>query len=184
MDIVQKGVEICASDRPIRAFGVVVEGIATFVSATDCRSEIDATGKRYSTSALSVVDDVEARASNGTVESVYIYCDGVTELQHLPVAVNNPEEVTISHLSDCAKKAEDYIEIFFKTDEIKAVWIKDWADDTTKTAAKILAEYRKLPLIVVNGQDRIADIADSIGANVTPGNDGFNTPKIEDIFHV
>jgi hypothetical protein len=112
MNIVQKGVEICASDRPIRAFGVVVEGCATFVSATDCRSEVDAkSGKRYSTSALSVVDDVDARASNGTVESVYTYCDGETEVQILPVAVNNPEEVTIYHLSDCAKKAEDYIEI-------------------------------------------------------------------------
>jgi hypothetical protein len=185
MNVVQKGVEICASDRPIRAFGVIVEGQATFVSATDCWSEIDEdSGERYPTATLDVVDDIEARASNGTLDSIYTYWNGKTELETLPVAVKNPDDATIHHLSDCAKKSDDYIEIFFKTEEIKAIWIKEWADEGTKTAAKILAKYRKLPLIVVNGRDRIDDIADSIGANVTPGNDGFKSPTMETLFNV
>lgn len=185
------GVEICAADRPIRAFGMIADGEVTFVSAVDCWSQVRE-GKREPGGMVELryIDDVTARCNpegGDNVVDIYRHHNRWFKDERWQWdAVENPEESTVSSMSAHAavRGSHEYIEMFFRAAELKALWVKDWADPATKRAAAILAIHRAVPLVTVKGADRIADIADQIGLNETPGNDNYVTPTFGDMVNV
>lgn len=138
------GVEICAADRPIGAFGIVTTGshIATF--PWDVWSEIDPTGRR--------VSDHHAGITGATDQRQYeAYCRGVM-LDELA-----DRDADIRDIS----KYRRYRESWISATAIRAVWIKPWVSAETHRAAEIIARHYGVPLLFVSGTTRIWDVLDT-----------------------
>ena len=165
LDTALSGVELCAADRPIRAFGILAEGKATVAYSDDCFSVLK-NGERFPTRVVREVSD-DAPVDNLATT------DGII------AEVVSPSKGTIRLMSDSAQKqdgSKGYIEIFFRCENLRAIWVKDWASSATKKAAAIFAKNRGVPMITVTGSTRPWDIDLD-----TPGNDNFQQPTIGDI---
>jgi hypothetical protein len=198
LNVAMSGVEICAADRPIKAFGMIAEGEVTAVTPRDCWSEVK-NGERTPTESTVDVSEqyatanmVDGKVTVEVTETVTFY--GSRPARHLPERVykikrktavtamplvRNPSEHYVNSLNGVD---HNYAELFFKATQLKAIWVKSWADDTTKAAAKILAKSRGVPMIIVNGTDRIADIASKIDTT-TAGNGSYTHPTIGDLIN-
>jgi hypothetical protein len=135
------GVELCAADRPIGAFGAVFLG--------HCREVFDQ-------DVWSVVGHDGLRETTGWVNKSLPAPDQ-TEFESFAQAAQAERE-----------NAKSYCEAWLTPCAIRALWIKDWADEKTALAAKIIARHRGIPLIVVSGTTRIWDVLDDQPLPVIP----------------
>ena len=133
------GVELCAADRPIGAFGVVVMGDCRKAFSQDVWSDVDADGQRF-------VDD--RQCWQGSIEQP-------THDQWEEFAQHWHAEALI----DGYKR--NYCEAWVSPIAIRAIWIKPWVKGRIRQAAEVLARTRGLPLIEISGQTRIAELLDS-----------------------
>jgi hypothetical protein len=129
-----RGVEICAADRPIGAFGAVFMGDCRTVFSQDVWSFVGSDGSRQ-------------------VQDGQYYGDS---LDH-PVDQGVLEEFCRDALTDGGR----YCELWLCAYALRALWVKEWAPDCTKKAARILAKNRGVPLLTVSGETRIWELLDS-----------------------
>lgn len=129
------GVEICIADRPIGAFGIVVGGECSALYDQDCWSTVGADGQRESTGWWNEV--IEPRTQE-EFEDFARECSLGLHGQH-PRA---------------------YVEGWLSAQALRAVWVKDWAPEKTKRAARIIARHRGVPLLTVTGTTRIWEVLD------------------------
>ena len=130
------GVEICVADRPVGAFGGVFCGDMTYLFDRDVWSYV-VDGQRYT--------DAEGALLHGE------------------------DDATIDQAgyeSLCQTAADPYYkggycEGWLKSVALRALWVKDYAPEATKKAARILALHRGVPLITVTGKTRIWDLLDN-----------------------
>ena len=139
------GVTICAAERPIGAFGAVVTGRCLAAWPYDVWSETDEKGVRTAWDApkAPIGDDV---TDNGQ-----------------DIEQREWERLLTDPNCEHADHAEAWIECY-GTPSLRAIWIKAWAPDRTKKAAKIIARHRRVPLLNV---DRDTNI-DSVWHNLRP----------------
>ena len=141
LDTALKGVELCAADRPIGAFGAVLFG--------HCREAFDQ-------DVWSVINEEGVREASGWCSKTLSDPDQLAFEQFAQAAKTErdyPRSYCEAWVSPCA---------------IRALWIKDWADSQTVAAAKAIARHRGIPLIVVSGTTRIWDVLDNQPLPVTP----------------
>lgn len=131
---VMTGVEICGADRPIGAFGVIVAGDCTAAFDHDVWSEVDRAGNRFAS--------------------------GWVNEQIQPRTQFEFEEFAHKALEERKDYPRTYSEAWVRSYALRAVWVKDWAPEATKKAAKIIAKHRGVELITVCGQTRIWDVLD------------------------
>jgi hypothetical protein len=136
------GVELCASDRPIGAFGAVFLGHCRQVFDQDVWSVIGPKGQR---------------------EASGWYCEALEE----------PDQHGFEKFAKASKDARAeypraYCEAWVSPCAIRALWVKDWADEKVVAVAKTLARHRGVPLIVVSGKTRIWDLLDNQPLPVIP----------------
>lgn len=136
------GNAICAADRPIRAFGAVVCAPYALAFPHDVWSEEN---QRSSTLRLE-----EERF--------------ILELEWLKEEKGAALLHTTSEFMDYKERVEEelsshhYCELWLEPVQVRALWVKSWADEKTKRTAKILAKHRGLPLLEVEGTTRIWDL--------------------------
>jgi len=116
------GAELACSDKPIGAFGVMVDGDTRVIFERDCWSFVDGkTGKRC------------------------------TEASHLdywvPDGLESDEQ---SAHQWCAEQTHSYCEAFVKDCTITAVWCKRDASDARYWQARSLALKLRVPLVEVS----------------------------------
>jgi hypothetical protein len=125
------GVEICAAEKGIGAFGIVLSAECRAVFPYDVWSRVDENGER---------------------ETSFVMRDG--EILY------DPSEDQYIDFNKNNKKGQ-YCEAWVRAVgevPLVAIWIKKWASKPTKKAAEILARHRNVPLIVVTGQDKVWDL--------------------------
>ena len=142
LDTALQGVELCAADRPIGAFGAVLLGYCREAFDQDVWSVINADGQR---------------------EFSGFYCSSIEE----------PDQPAFEQFAQTAKVERQeyprsYCEAWVSPCAIRALWIKDWADEQTVAAAQAIAKHRGIPLIVVDGTTRIWDLLDNQPLPVIP----------------
>ena len=60
---------------------------------------------------------------------------------------------------DFAKSSKSqYCEAWVCATGLRALWVKSWASDSTIKAAKIMASHRGVPLLILNGDQRIWEV--------------------------
>jgi hypothetical protein len=128
--------EICVADRPIGAFGVVFGGEMNALFSGDCWSKINDNGMRES----------EASADIENLDN---------QIEFETFCKNRLYELREYRNSD-----RIYSEGWMVTQALRAVWVKDWADERTIKASMIIAKNRRVPFIVVKGTTRIWDVLD------------------------
>jgi hypothetical protein len=133
LSVALSGVEICAADRPIGAFGAVVSAAQAIVWPRDVYSFLDRDGHR----------STDVPWSKATV------CGGQADAEGLFMSFSE----VMDPLSYC--------EVWIMPTILRAMWVKPWADAKTMRAAEIIAAHRGVPLLVVRGTTRIWDILDS-----------------------
>ena len=141
-----EGVELCAADRPIGAFGVVVHGHARAVFEHDVWSSIGSDGQRVSA----------ARDWN----SADIFSDpsDVADDRNITWIAPESQDEFEAFAQAHRYTSHAYVEAWIEPVAIRAVWVKSWARPSIQKVARILAATRKIPLIVVSGTDRIDGI--------------------------
>ena len=136
-----KGVELCAADRPIGAFGAVFLG--------HCREVFDQ-------DVWSVVGHEGLREATGWVNKCLQDPDQ-TAFESFAQAAQAERA-----------SAKSYCEAWIAPCAIRALWVKDWAGEKTAITAKIISKHRGIPLIVVTGTTRIWDVLDDQPLPVIP----------------
>jgi hypothetical protein len=142
LDTALQGVELCAADRPIGAFGAVLLG--------HCREAFDQ-------DVWSVINEDGQREATGWINTSVQEPDQSAFEQFAQAAKAARQEYPRS-----------YCEAWVAPCAIRALWIKDWADGQTVAAAQAIARHRDIPLIVVNGTTRIWDLLDNQPLPVIP----------------
>jgi hypothetical protein len=137
--------EICCADRPIGAFGVVILGDLSFVWSDDVWSEVDKSGKRF-------IDNPHYKIEDG--ESVIMQLASGYEV----AGIKNPSDSEALEFMQERAFGRYYCESWVEPIAITALWVKDWAKESTKKTAKLLAKNRGVPLLNVDGTTRIWDI--------------------------
>ncbi len=121
--VINAGAELACSDKPIGAFGVVVEGDTSVIFDRDCWSKIDKkTGQRC--------------------ESDEHYGGYWT-----PYGLESDEK---SAHQFCAEQKNRYCESFVKNSHILAVWCKSDASDARYWQARSLALKLRVPMVDVS----------------------------------
>jgi hypothetical protein len=131
------GVELCAADRPIGAFGAVIFGECTAAFKQDVWSEVDENGLRLT--------------DNADVSDVFY-----------PESQSDWEDFAKDSMQTRMRWQGNYCEVWMKSHVVRALWVKDWADSKTVKAAKIIARRRNIPLIVVDKHERIWNLLDAM----------------------
>jgi len=170
------GVELCVSERAIGAIGAVLEGTIRKAFASDVWSRVEG-GVR-----------VEGREDDqGDDQDNYDYWagryaipygwvdgsdDGVSGEQYEPAFQPKKREPK-SAIPSNQREFEDWThshhnphyhaEAWMRATALRALWVKEWAPEATKQAAKILANSRGIPLFVVSGKnDKIWNLLDDV----------------------
>lgn len=143
LDTAMGGVELCAADRPIGAFGAVFLGNCRMAFDRDVWSEVDETGKR--------------------TENCWWGTDQISD----------PSQCEFEAFAKNALNAREdhprsYCEAWLEPNALRALWVKDWASASTQRTARVLAKNRKVPLITVSGTVRIWDLLDHTKLPVIP----------------
>ena len=138
------GKEICTADRPIGPIGIMVTGTVSQCYSRDVWSYLDGDGKRHADPEIMDWYDAPREAGDDGVD--------LDDSAALESWIKTYRE-------------RDYIEAFHTADRITAVWIKDWADDTTRKAARIIARRHGCRVHVVHGHTRPWDV---VGAYYDP----------------
>lgn len=142
LDTALSGVELCAADRPIGAFGAVLFG--------HCREAFDQ-------DVWSVVNPQGEREVSG------YYCESVQQPDQ-----DVFEKFAKTAKAQRQEHPRSYCEAWVSPCAIRALWIKSWADAQTTRAALVIAKNRGIPLIVVDGTTRIWDLLDDQPLPVIP----------------
>lgn len=132
------GVEICTADRPIGAFGIVVGGDCRAVFETDVYSHIATDGNR------------RAGGECAWMERFATKVESQSEYESFAIEATQR-----------ANHEKTYTEAWVSAHSLRAVWVKDWASESTKKAARIIARHRGVPLLTVTGTTRIWDVLDN-----------------------
>lgn len=139
VEVIRSGVEIAGADKPIGAFGVVVDGDTYAVFESDVWSTIKR-GFRYTENRHNVEEFPANR-----LESTYI-----------------PEDRESAVHQWCADIDRDYVhgdycEAFVGNCSVLAVWCKDNASDARYWQARSLALKLRVPFVEVTEQTRIGN---------------------------
>jgi len=139
LDTALKGVQLCGSDKAIGAFGAVFHGTCSVVWDQDVWSDVTEEGDRIAT-------------SWGAYEAKF---------------VENPTQEEFESLA--MESEHHYTEAWVEPVGIRALWVKEWAPEATKKAAKILAKHRKVPLLILGKNSRIWDVCPSTMKKISFG---------------
>ncbi len=122
--VIKSGAELACADKPIGAFGVVVEGDTKVVFEKDCWSAID--------------------QKRGTRYTVHEWADYLSNWT--PDGLDSDEQ---SAHQWCAEQTNRYCEAFVKKCTILAVWCKRDASDARYWQARSLALKLRVPMVEI-----------------------------------
>lgn len=133
------GVELCASEKPIGAFGAVFFGQCRAIYPCDVYSWVDGVSK------LRNFDTDQVQAD--------------------PLSVDLTDQLAVESVMSTGRQG-DYCEAFFTPSTLRAVWVKNWADANTMRAAEIIASRRGVPLLLLAPGARLPEIMDVLPTTV------------------
>jgi len=133
------GVELCVSERAIGAFGAVFIGECTATFKSDAWSEVGANGNRICGYNSEGVPNSQKEWECFAMESIK------------PDAYSGPR---------------DYTEAWMRPATVRALWVKEWASESTKRAARIMARHRGVPLLILGGENKIWHVLDELNIPV------------------